>query len=608
MADDAGRGFRFRDTTRAPFETDVGLRFDRESGTLTAKSADISMEGMFIKTDEPRTIGTLVQFEFSHGGETVQGLGDVVWVRQEKQPPNKPRGMGIQFRYVDPHSRELIYRIVSDFLRRVSQDTAAHEDELGDAESSPAVAPQGAAVSDPSSDVTVLEDMGALEFKQTQTSDEGSIPDVVSEEQADLSLLGGDGGAEEAALESTPSPLRAPSEQATVMVPSASELLSEAVGPAASPSDRGLPELDLDSTVLSPTGVGGLDSELLGPTSDGSSDSLGESPETSGVADDPVRSTHSPGSTAAAGLPEPSAADEPSAPMPSALSDFELPEPVPVEDPVHQESLREEQPSSSAGGFGSAAASSAKREFLRPLVLLLLLAGLAGALYFNRARLFPQFFSPSSEDGSAATVERGDAGAGDGGVSETEAEGDGAGRDGAGGQPSDEGAAVDTSDAAVGGPAAVATTTSDAPSSTRGPESGSSDGAAREPQPSYDGGVASEDTPPVATASVGRITRTQVTERESSTEIRIFLDRSVATSDLGVISLSSPPRFVVKISGVTTPYTFRDGGERFERARTGLHTTDSGPELHIVFDLISESIEAGADVEDGQVVVSLQDI
>ena len=32
MSEDAGRGFRFRDTTRAPFETEVGLRFDRESG------------------------------------------------------------------------------------------------------------------------------------------------------------------------------------------------------------------------------------------------------------------------------------------------------------------------------------------------------------------------------------------------------------------------------------------------------------------------------------------------------------------------------------------------------------------------------------------------
>ena len=121
MTDEQLQDFRFRDTTRAPFRTEVKVRFDRFGGDVTAHTADISMEGMFLQSDDPRPVGTLVQFELALGDghqEMVQGLGDVVWIRSDSQAAERPTGMGIQFRYVDSTSRERIRRIVAEFIDR----------------------------------------------------------------------------------------------------------------------------------------------------------------------------------------------------------------------------------------------------------------------------------------------------------------------------------------------------------------------------------------------------------------------------------------------------------------------------------------------------------
>ena len=121
--------FRFRDNTRAPFETEVRLRFDRFGGNVAAYSADVSMEGMFVRTDEPKPVGTLVQFEFQLGGQEdlIQGLGDVVWLREDETTSGKPSGMGVQFRYLDPQSRDRIYKIVRHFLEEKKQQADSDE-------------------------------------------------------------------------------------------------------------------------------------------------------------------------------------------------------------------------------------------------------------------------------------------------------------------------------------------------------------------------------------------------------------------------------------------------------------------------------------------------
>lgn len=127
MTDEQLQDFRFRDTTRAPYQAEVNVRYDRFGGDVVAETADISMEGMFIRSDEPRPVGTLVQFEISlgDGQELVQGLGDVVWIRVEAQGVERPKGMGIQFRYIDTASRERIRRIVASYIESEGAPAAA---------------------------------------------------------------------------------------------------------------------------------------------------------------------------------------------------------------------------------------------------------------------------------------------------------------------------------------------------------------------------------------------------------------------------------------------------------------------------------------------------
>jgi uncharacterized protein (TIGR02266 family) len=111
------QGFRFRASPRVPFRREVRLRFDRIGGSVSGTTSDLSTEGMFVATAEYKPIGTLVQFELENdGGETIQGLADIVWIREMRQGADREPGMGLHFRYVDPRSRELIAEIVRELL------------------------------------------------------------------------------------------------------------------------------------------------------------------------------------------------------------------------------------------------------------------------------------------------------------------------------------------------------------------------------------------------------------------------------------------------------------------------------------------------------------
>lgn len=55
-----------------------------------------------------------------------------------------------------------------------------------------------------------------------------------------------------------------------------------------------------------------------------------------------------------------------------------------------------------------------------------------------------------------------------------------------------------------------------------------------------------------------------------------------------------PPRFLLRLSGIERqwrPPTLEVGSPLIQRVRTGLHSTDQGPELHVVVDLVSREVE-----------------
>ncbi len=110
-----------RQAPRAPLSLLVQYRFDSFDDFLSEYSADMSTGGMFIRTEEPRKVGSMIylQFALKDGSKLIEGLGRVVHVT----PPGSDRvpGMGVEFVNFDEPSLELIEEIVADRLERASE-------------------------------------------------------------------------------------------------------------------------------------------------------------------------------------------------------------------------------------------------------------------------------------------------------------------------------------------------------------------------------------------------------------------------------------------------------------------------------------------------------
>lgn len=93
---------RFREYTRAPCEAPVRLQFNSFEDYEEARLANISLGGMFVAYRDPKPVGCLLRFELhlDEAAAPILGLGEVVWIRVRGQGPNRPAGMGIEFRAV----------------------------------------------------------------------------------------------------------------------------------------------------------------------------------------------------------------------------------------------------------------------------------------------------------------------------------------------------------------------------------------------------------------------------------------------------------------------------------------------------------------------------
>jgi molecular chaperone DnaK len=77
-------------------------------------ATNLSDGGMFIRTREPKAIGTELNFkvEIADGQRVLQGIAVVRWTRAENDP-NGPPGMGLEFLQLDPASRALVDRMLA---------------------------------------------------------------------------------------------------------------------------------------------------------------------------------------------------------------------------------------------------------------------------------------------------------------------------------------------------------------------------------------------------------------------------------------------------------------------------------------------------------------
>ncbi len=111
---------------RAGERTPVGLAVRLSYGTLDEFverfAVNLSRGGVFIRTREPKPVGTRLALELRlQGGETVlKAQGVVRWIQAESataQPPTAP-GMGVQFTELDAEARALVERMVTLKERR----------------------------------------------------------------------------------------------------------------------------------------------------------------------------------------------------------------------------------------------------------------------------------------------------------------------------------------------------------------------------------------------------------------------------------------------------------------------------------------------------------
>jgi molecular chaperone DnaK len=111
MTDDPKSWDKPRKFDRKSVNLLVQYRFDSFEDFLAEYSVNLSPGGMFIRSDEPRALGSMIylQFFIKDGSKIIEGLGKVV--RVSTQQDKEGAGMGIEFVNFDDESMRLIREI-----------------------------------------------------------------------------------------------------------------------------------------------------------------------------------------------------------------------------------------------------------------------------------------------------------------------------------------------------------------------------------------------------------------------------------------------------------------------------------------------------------------
>jgi uncharacterized protein (TIGR02266 family) len=113
---------KFRKSTRAPLVAPVDLQYAGFKEKESVYTANISVDGMFIQTAEPKPVGISLRFELHvlKNADPIRGFGEVAWLRVRNEGPGSPAGMGIQFRYVEENSQQALRQTVANTIRASS--------------------------------------------------------------------------------------------------------------------------------------------------------------------------------------------------------------------------------------------------------------------------------------------------------------------------------------------------------------------------------------------------------------------------------------------------------------------------------------------------------
>lgn len=114
MTDNSNQPSDRRRHPRAPLSLLVQYRFSTFEDFVAEYSGDISVGGIFLRTEDIREEGTLIHLQFwlEDGTRLIEGTGRVVRAIQPGDPA-RPPGMGVEFASLDAESAQLIERIIA---------------------------------------------------------------------------------------------------------------------------------------------------------------------------------------------------------------------------------------------------------------------------------------------------------------------------------------------------------------------------------------------------------------------------------------------------------------------------------------------------------------
>jgi type IV pilus assembly protein PilZ len=108
------------ESRRVPLEREVVLEFEQFASFIREYSANISLGGMFIKTEKPHLPEREFRFEIRLADDAplIAGLAKVLWVREVADGADRPAGMGVGFLKLEDKGLGLIEQIVREHTAR----------------------------------------------------------------------------------------------------------------------------------------------------------------------------------------------------------------------------------------------------------------------------------------------------------------------------------------------------------------------------------------------------------------------------------------------------------------------------------------------------------
>ncbi len=108
------------ESRRVPLERRITLKFQHRDGFINEYAANISLKGMFISAwvPEPPASVFLFEVQLADRQRLIHGVGEVVWVREQDEGPDRPAGMGVRFLKLDDDSRAVISGMVAAHVGR----------------------------------------------------------------------------------------------------------------------------------------------------------------------------------------------------------------------------------------------------------------------------------------------------------------------------------------------------------------------------------------------------------------------------------------------------------------------------------------------------------